>query len=176
MRKMASTIFSMGLGFCAYSAFAQPAPQEAIEHYLEKGRTVLNQLALGSPDTVLIQDEITLMLELTKPVLTAYGQVRPQCQEQLAMISDLLPEINSWEPLEIRRRIEAAQGLPQAQGCYPARDVVAHPAIVRAIVRRGIDPSQQVRLVREMNEAVEHMEEIGGIFQSEVKTGFLENH
>lgn len=165
MRKLTSTIWSIGLGLWTHSVLAQGAPQEAIEKYLEKGRLVLNQLALGNPDSAIIDDEITAMLELTKPVLQAYGEVRPQCQEQLAVVSELLPEINTWEPLEIRRRIEAAQGLPQAQGCYPARDVVAHPAIVRAMVRRGIEPAQQVRLVREMDEAIEHMEEIGALLQ-----------
>ena len=165
MRKMASILWMIGVGLWTHTALAQEVPLESIERYLESGRTVLNQLALGNPDSLLIEDEISKMLELTKPVLAAYGEVRPSCKEQLTVISDLLPEINTWEPLEIRRRIEAAQGLPQAQGCYPARDVVAHPAIVRAIVRRGIDPSQQVRLAREMGEAIEHMEEIEGLLK-----------
>lgn len=164
MRKIISKI--IGVGLWAHLGTAQAGVLESVEQYLENGRAVLNQLAREHPDAAKIEVDISVMIELTKPVLEAYAGLKPQCQQQLEKVLELLPEIDTWEPQEIRRQIEAAQGLPPAQGCYAARDIVAHPAIVRAIVRRGgSGPTQQMRLAREMDEAMEHMEEIRTLLQ-----------
>lgn len=158
MKKISTVL--IGLGFCANLGFAQGGVFVSMERYLETGRDVLNELARGAPDSAKIEADISAMIDLTKPVLAAYSELKPQCQQQLDKVIELLPEIELWSPQEIRHQIEAAQGLPQAQGCYAARDIVAHPAIVRAFVRQGFDSSQQVRLAHEMDEAIEHMEEI----------------
>ncbi len=161
MKKLVVAVFFvLGFGMGNHPLYAEESLSETIDQYLGKARGVLNQLALGSPDRNLIDGEITAMLDLAKPVLKAYVGIRPQCQLQLERVLELMPELETWGPQEIRKQIEAAQGLPQAEGCYPARDIIAHPAIVRALVRQGIDPSRQARLAREMDEAVEHMEEI----------------
>jgi hypothetical protein len=166
MKKLVvAALLGLGFGVGGHPGYSDEGLPETMERYLGKARGVLNQLALGNPNRDIINEEITAMIDLAKPVLRAYAGVRPQCQQQLERVIELLPEVETWSPQEIRKQIEAAQGLPQAEGCYPARDIIAHPAIVRAIVRQGIDPSRQGRLAREMDEAIEHMEEIRHLLQ-----------
>lgn len=134
--------------------------QIEFERYLKNGQTVLSELKLENPNTDFIDSLITAMLEDAKPVLRAYGEKHAQCAEQLAKLIELFPEINTWSAQKIRSDIEAAAALPQAEGCYPARDIIAHPAIARAMARQGIPTGKGIRLIREMNEAIEHMQEI----------------
>lgn len=140
-------------------ALATP-PTEAIQHFLQDAHGVVAELQLDNPNAESIVTVITEMLEDAKLVVAAFGEKHTQCAAQLARIIELYPEIDVWPAQQIRRDIEGGRALPAAEGCYPARDVVAHPAIVRAFARIGISSSQRVRLVNEMNEAIEHMEEI----------------
>lgn len=125
--------------------------------FLAAADTVVAEIAAATPDVAFIDVTITSMLASAQPVISAFGVKYTQCAEQLAKVIALYPDINVWTPQEIRTKIEAGQALPPAQGCYPARDIVAHPAITRALVRPGFDPALRPRLGREMNEAIEHM-------------------
>lgn len=149
-----------GLTFSPSFAMASDVPTAEIEHFLEGARAVVTELGLEAPNAESIVSTITGILADAKPVATAYGQKHAQCAEQLARLIELFPDIDTWSAQQIRRDIEAGAALPQAEGCYPARDIVAHPSIVRALARLGIQPSQRARLTREMNEAIEHMAEI----------------
>lgn len=142
------------------TAFADQTPQEAARAYLESAHTVLDEVQKTAADANLVIAEIDALLENAKPVITAWAGTHTQCAEQVAKVIELYPEINVWTPTEIRQKIEGGQALPAAEGCYAGRDVVAHPAITRALVRTGITAQSVTRLTREMNEAVEHMEEI----------------
>ena len=77
---------------------------------------------------------------------------------------ELYPQIDTWTATEIRRNIETGASLPSARGCYAGRDVIAHPAITRAIARGGVTADNQARLRAEMAEAIEHMTEIRAEF------------
>jgi len=145
----------------AQAALAKsPEPRDSIEEFLRDGRAVVAELEKPTPNLDGIVVTISAMLESAKPVVVAYGEKHSQCAEQLAKMLELYPQIDTWTAQEIRRGIEAANALPAAEGCYPARDIVAHPAIVRALIRAGLQPEQTPRLIREMNEALEHMQEI----------------
>lgn len=154
---MRTLILSLAL---AASPALAGTPKQAAADYLEKARTVAAALDEVTPDATLIADTITALLEDAKPVVAEYGVLHAQCAEQLAALIALYPDIDTWSPSRIRRDVEVGQALPQAQGCYPARDVVAHPAIVRAYARSGITPDLRARVKRELDEAIEHMEEI----------------
>ena len=73
---------------------------------------------------------------------------------------DVYLGINVWNAKESRKYIEAGTALPQAKGCYPARDIVAHPAIVTALARVPIDLGLRRKMIAEMNEATAPMEKI----------------
>jgi hypothetical protein len=135
-------------------------PREAIEKFLDGAQTVITELELEAPNADTVVTIITAILNHAKPVVSAYSEQHLQCTDQLRRMVELYPEIETWSSQQIRRDIEGGAALPQAQGCYPARDIVAHPAIVRAVSRNGIPPAQKPRLIREMNEAIEHMEQI----------------
>ena len=135
-------------------------PEEEIAAYLQSARAIVASLEANRPDSVEIAVSITAMLENAKPVLVAFSEKHTQCATQLSRVVELYDQIDSWTAQEIRRNIEGGGVLPPAEGCYPARDVVAHPAIVRALARLGIQPAQHSRLIREMSEAIEHMEGI----------------
>jgi hypothetical protein len=128
-------------------------PTEAIEKFLDGAQTVITELELDAPNAETIVTIITAILNHAKPVALAYSSQHQQCAEQLERMIELYPEIDAWRAQQIRRDIERGAALPQAEGCYPARDIVAHPAIVRAVSRSGIPPAQKPRLIRKMNEA-----------------------
>jgi hypothetical protein len=165
MKKLAVSLLALGLNLISSASYAQSDVFQAVDDYLSNGRLVLNELARGKPEANAIEQGIDNMLQLAIPVIGAFASVKPQCQKQLDRMIELFPEIDQWSAQDIRLKIEAAQGLPAAEGCYAARDVVAHPAIVRALVRKGFSPDQQLRLVREMDEAMEHMEELRLVIQ-----------
>jgi hypothetical protein len=163
MRSFAKTSLTPA-ALAVFGLYAGPgradAPTAAIDRYLAHAEAIVDSLRQGNPDSAAIDASITTMLDEAQPVVTAYGELHTQCVQQLNQLLELYPQIETWTAQEIRRNIEAGQALPAAEGCYPARDVVAHPAIVRTFARAGIDATQHTRLLREMNEAVEHMEEI----------------
>ncbi len=143
--------------------FAADAPlAESIRSYLVLAESVLSQLeAEGGGDAPLIVNTIDALLDEAKPVVLAYGAKYTQCSEQLTALVNLYPSLAQWSAQEIRQNVEVGKALPSAKGCYPARDIVAHPAIVRVLAREGLDPEKSKELIEEMREAVEHMEEIG---------------
>lgn len=136
------------------------APTESITRYLAAAHAIVADLGHDAPNAQSIAASITDMLNDAKPVVTAYADRHTQCTAQLQRVLALYPEIDSWTGPQIRRDIEGGAALPPAEGCYPARDIIAHPAIVRAFARLGIQPEQRARLIREMNEAIEHMDDI----------------
>lgn len=140
------------------------APKAEADQYLEKAQAVVADLTTDGPNADEIVQTITDMLELAKPVITHWGTLHSQCAAQLAKVIELYPEIDAWTPQEIRRNIETGASLPQARGCYAGRDVIAHPAITRALAREGITADIQARLRAEMAEAIEHMTEIRAEF------------
>lgn len=142
------------------------APQ-TIESYLQRAHLVVDELTLEQPNASAIVSNIDAMLEDAKPVVIAFGVKHGQCANQMDRVIELYPEIANWTAQEIRRNIEGAGMLPPAEGCYAARDIVAHPAIVRALSRSGIQSNQRQRLTNEMKEAIEHMEEIAAEFAGE---------
>lgn len=133
---------------------------ETINRYLITARAVVSELSTNNVSPDFVMESIDSLLEDAKPVLLAFAAKHTQCVAQLNRLIELYPEINVWTPLQIRENIEGAAALPRGRGCYPARDTVAHPAIVRALARAGIAPEIQPRLIAEMNEAIGHMEEI----------------
>lgn len=145
-------------------ALAGDSPAEKADAYIEKANAVVEALNTDGPDAEAIVLKITDLLEDAKTAITHWGTLHTQCVEQLAKVIELYPEIDTWTPQEIRRNIETGASLPQARGCYAGRDVVAHPAIVRAIARTGITAENQARLRAEMAEAIEHMTEIRAEF------------
>ena len=153
-----NTIVPILTSLFATAALAEP-PTAAVEAYMAGSQVIVAELNKSEPNVGTITTTITAMLEHAKPVVFAFGEKHTQCAEQLARMIELYPQIEIWSAAEIRRNIEAGSQLPRAEGCYAARDVVAHPAIVRAITRAGV-LGQQARLLREMNEAIEHMQEI----------------
>ena len=137
-----------------------------IASYLANSQTIVDQIKSTSFDSQVIVSSIDSMLNEVSPVLQAYSAVFPLCKEQLDKVIELLPQIETWTAQEIRTNIEAGKALPATNGnCYPARDVVAHPAIVRALVKTG--GASATRLLREINEAIEHMTDISGLFPAE---------
>lgn len=145
-------------------ALAGETPAEKADQYLEKANAVVEALNTDGPDAEVIAETVTALLEDAKPVITHWATLHTQCAEQIAKVIELYPEIDAWTPQEIRRNIETGASLPQARGCYAGRDVIAHPAITRAIARSGITAENQVQLRREMAEAIEHMTEIKNEF------------
>lgn len=136
------------------------APHQSIQNYLNLGQQVIAELNQRTPNADTIIENITQMLEEAKPAVAAFANKNTQCKEQLTHMLNLYPEIDRWSAQEIRRNIEAARSLPQAEGCYAARDIVAHPAIVRAIARTNLSSVPSHRLIHEIDEAIEHMQEI----------------
>jgi hypothetical protein len=132
----------------------------AAQSYLQGGQGIVDTLNSAAPDYAAVLTGIDQMLENAKPVARAFAVLHPQCADQIAALIDLYPQINTWTALQIRNQIEIGDALPAADGCYAARDIVAHPAITRALIRAG-NP-QPRRLLREMNEGIEHMQEIAG--------------
>jgi|GEM_PF-1658281 len=159
-----------GLVFTVFSvsniawALENPTAKKHAEEFLARAALFQEEIQKATPSSELIQNEITEMLESARQILPAWAEVHTQCAAQLAKVVELYPQIDVWTPQEIRRNIEGAIALPPAEGCYPGRDVVAHPAIVRALVRSGSIGEQRSRLAREMDEAIEHMEEIAAEF------------
>ncbi len=146
--------------FAASSIASAEVPMDEMTRYLANAQAIVDQLQSDGPDSTLVADAVTEMLELAKPVLIAFGERHTQCIAQLAKVVELYPEIDQWSAPDIRRNIEAAGSLPRASGCYPARDVIAHPAIVRAFARLGLQTSDRQGLLAEINEGIEHMQEI----------------
>ena len=145
-------------------SLAGEAPTAEADQYLETANAVVASLNTDGPNAEEIVSSITDMLELAKPVITHWGVLHSQCAEQLAKVIELYPQIDTWTPAEIRRNIETGASLPSARGCYAGRDVIAHPAITRAIARDGITADNQARLRAEMAEAIEHMTNIRAEF------------
>lgn len=156
----ASRLSSILFLFAMSTPAAANSAREAAENYLNGARAVVTELNQEQPRGEWIASKITEILDYAKPVTQAFANMHSQCKEQLDQLLLLYPTIESWSALEIRRNIEAGLALPAAEGCYPARDIIAHPAIVRSIAINGIQESQKTRLIREMDEAIEHMEEI----------------
>jgi hypothetical protein len=160
----------LALAFTALSisnsalAFENPVAKKLAEDFLVRAAFVQEEIQKPTASPELIQSEITEMLENARYILPAWSEIHTQCTAQLAKVIELYPQIAVWTPQEIRQNIEGAIALPPAEGCYPGRDVVAHPAIVRALVAGGVVPEQRGRLLREMGEAIEHMEEIAAEF------------
>jgi hypothetical protein len=136
------------------------AAKAAAQSYLQEGQAIVDNFNSAAPDYSAALTGLDQMLENAKPVAQAFATLHPQCADQIAAMLDLYPQINTWSAVEIRRQIEAGDGLPPADGCYAARDIVAHPAITRALIRAG--SPKPSRLVREMGEGIEHMQEIQG--------------
>ena len=143
------------------SAEEEASVSDQVQFYLASGRAVVTLLGTDNPSSATVVSTIDGMLASAKPVITFYGQKHPQCADQMNAIIELFPKIATWSAAEIRSNIESAAALPQAVGCYAGRDVIAHPSIVRSLARPGIAANQKARLIREMNEGIEHMEEIG---------------
>lgn len=152
------TLAALVSGYATLGFGATPA--ETAAKYLADAQAIVETLNTTTPDVQLIDANVTAMIDQIDPVIAAFSQMNSQCTEQLTQMLALRPEVNVWTAQEIRRNIEAGASLPKAEGCYAARDVVAHPAIVRALARAGIQDGQQTRLLREISEAIEHMEEI----------------
>lgn len=154
----------MAFTFCSNICISQIAladnARSSADAFLQNSDFVLAELGNANPSEENISAYIDEMLHHAIPVIRAYSEQHPQCETQLNKVIELYPEINVWTPQEIRRNIEGAQALPAAEGCYPARDIVAHPAIVRALSRTEITEALNFRITRELQEAVEHMEEI----------------
>jgi predicted outer membrane protein len=147
--------------FASASAFAE-TPKEAIENFIAKGQSVMEELDQEAPSAEAIETSINEMLESAKPVLVAYSEKNAGCKEQLDKIIELYPEIDTMTPKEIKKNIEGGAALPEGgDECYAARDIIAHPAIVRATVRLGMENAKVAKLKKEMEEALEHAEEIG---------------
>lgn len=160
-------LFSSGKNALGLTLLLSAAPSavaatlaQNIDSYLDRARGVVTELAQPTPSDTAIVESIDVMLNLAREVLQAYGVAHPQCATQLARVLELYPEIEAWTAQEIRMNIEVGRALPQGSGCYPARDIIAHPSIVRALARSGISATPAARLTAEMNEAIEHMEEI----------------
>lgn len=136
-----------------------------VQLYLASGRGIVTLLGTENPSSATIVSTVDGMLENAKPVLVQYGKKHPQCAAQVAKIIEFYPQIATWTAAEIRSNIEGAAALPPAEGCYAGRDVIAHPSIVRALARPGIAANQRARLIREIKEGIEHMEEIGREFE-----------
>ncbi len=132
---------------------------EATALYLQEAKAVVDKLPTPEKNQEIVA-HIDALLEAAKPVVTAFGQRHGQCQEQLEVLLNLYPQIASWSAAEIRQNIEVGKALPAARGCYAARDVIAHPAIVRVYARQAYDIEKAPGLIEEMQEAIEHMEEL----------------
>ena len=156
-RRLLTVSFLLAL---ASSPAAASTLEESIDAYLAAADDVGASLRSTNPDESLIVSKIDTMLTEAIPVLQAFSTVHIQCAEQLNKVIELYPEIATWSALQIRNNIEGAAALPRARGCYPARDVVAHPAIVRANARSAIALPQREGLLAELNEAVEHMTQL----------------
>jgi hypothetical protein len=166
--KNLSTKLGLLAGLTVTSSLARAeVPSAAIESYLRGAQSVVAELRQEQPNAEMIATAITAILEDAKAISSAYAAKHTQCAEQIAEMINLYPAIDSWQAQQIRRDIEAATALPSAEGCYPARDIVAHPAIVRAIARQGIQAAQRSRLAHEMAEAIEHAEEIAADLSGE---------
>ena len=152
-------VLSLTLSGASFGSTPSTA-RESADAFLQKATEVSSELQRDNPNESAIIDNITAMLEDAIPVIHAFAAMNPQCAEQLNRVIELYPNINSWTAREIRLNIEAAQALPAAEGCYPARDIVAHPAIVRVLSRAEITSAVSVKLSRELAEAIEHMTEI----------------
>jgi hypothetical protein len=146
---------------CPSLAFADGQDAKAAaQSYLTHGQAIVDTVSSDTPDYPGALIQIDQMLEDAKPVAQAFASLHSQCADQVAKMIELYPQINTWTAIEIRRNIEAGDALPPADGCYAVRDIVAHPAITRALIRAG-NPQPQ-RLLREMAEGIEHMQEIAG--------------
>lgn len=148
-----------GLSMTA-TAWANDA-KVAAANYLATGQSVIEHIQQDVVDLAQVELGINDMLEQTKAVLPAYAAQHQQCAQQLARLLELFPELEVWTAREIRQNIERGTVLPPAEGCYPGRDIVAHPAIVRRVLRdQGVRPELKPRLVAELDEAIEHMSAI----------------
>ncbi|MBC7765763.1 MAG: hypothetical protein H7Y41_04680, partial [Hyphomonadaceae bacterium] len=102
-------LWTLTFAAAAISSIARAdAPTQEIGDFLAKGQAIVVSLEDGSADSAVIVSEIDAMLELAKPVVTAYGEVHTQCAAQLARVIELYPEIAVWTPQEIRQNIEGA--------------------------------------------------------------------
>ncbi len=157
---MKSTVVSVLLSLLPLTtAQASTASLEAaMDSYLNGANSIVVDLQQPDSNPEWVVSTITQMLDEARPVVTTFGQKYLQCEQQLAAMLDLYPQIDTWTPLQIRQNIERGTALPSASGCYAARDIIAHPAIVRAIAREGIAEASKRRLLQEMDEAIEHME------------------
>lgn len=154
------TASSVGVFCLLASSFAVADSSSPVAMYLELAHTVVASIEAGNEPAAKNVSRIDELLEHAKPIVDLYARNHPACHDQLKRMVELYPEIAKWTPKEIRENIERAKALPEAVGCYPARDIVAHPAIVRALLQSTTVTSTS-RLVAEMNEAIEHAEEIG---------------
>lgn len=136
--------------------------------FLDHALMVSEELHKGNPDETTIVNLVTSMLTEAVPVIKAYIVLQPQCSDQLLKVINLYPSIEQWSAQEIRLNIEAAQALPAGENCYPARDIVAHPAIVRALSRTELTSATAKRLTYEIEEAIEHMKEIADTLPSDL--------
>jgi hypothetical protein len=140
-------------------------PIEAVNSYLDDTRAVIDEINLDVPNAQKIVSTIGQMLDLIPSINAKFTTLHPECKTQLDALNGLLPQVDVWSAVEIRRNVEAGVALPAGgQSCYPARDLVAHPAIVRALTRVQDPQTIRARLLREINEALEHGEEIAAEF------------
>ncbi|MCX6125741.1 MAG: hypothetical protein NTV34_13495 [Proteobacteria bacterium] len=156
LSKLNTSILALALSNASFGTDRATAHQSA-DAFLQKAAAVSSELHQENPNENAIIESITAMLEDAIPVIHAFAAMNPQCAEQLNRVIQLYPEISGWTAREIRLNIEAAQALPAAEGCYPARDIVAHPAIVRAMSRAEITAAVAAKQSRELAEAIEHM-------------------
>ena len=158
--RMAFLVMGLSRGVLA-QAETLSFPQAAHDAYLDFGEKIENELAKPIPSREQLIRDLDLMLEQSIPVVQAFAGFREVCTAQLNQLLLILPEIRAWSSEDIRINIEIGKALPKATGCYPARDIIAHPAIVRAFLLNTITRIDKKQLLDEMVEAIEHMQEIG---------------
>ena len=164
---MMGSVLCSGLFFGQATVFAAPqgSPLEAVQSYLLHTHAVIDEINSQAPAAQVIAQHVGEMMALIPTIHGEYSVRHPGCKAQLVALDGFLPQLANMSAVDIRRNIEAGTALPPGSAdCYPARDIVAHPAIVRSLAVGQNPAAIRTRLLREINEALEHGGEIEAEF------------
>jgi hypothetical protein len=157
-------LFALGTALMACSSpeseKSAQAAQQALGRYESEAQALFQAIEAQSPGPQIAQraDEL---IALSRVIAAGFVQAQPTCSEYLGAVLGALDQLDRLSSEQLEHDYHQDDALPSAPAlCYHAKDLVVHPASVRALLREGDDAERRAQMGREIQEVLGHIQAV----------------
>jgi hypothetical protein len=146
------------------SACASKPIHTNVNTYEEVAKRLVENNKNGTRAKELKADAVKL-IELAKPILSAYSKKNPACKELLDHIVAKSEHMQNITLSEIEDKYHDGNGLPQAEEtCYEPKELIVHPSTVVILSKAKLNKESREQINDEIEEVLAHLD----IFKEEI--------